>query len=170
MYTQARLLAMTALVTTSCLIILFFLIPWLMDYEWAVVSTNDMHPLINAGDLVLMESVGFSDIKVNDIVLFQNPLQSGKSGVIRVAEKRGNKIVGFLSHDDLVVEQSSYVINSSEIQGKVRSTIPRLGHVLDVIGGIVHSRLGLALIVAIPAGLILHHEMTRVISILRGGD
>ncbi|MDY6834117.1 MAG: S26 family signal peptidase [Chloroflexota bacterium] len=170
MYVRARLLAITLLVSISCLIILFFLVPWLMDCEWAVISTNDMRPSINSGDLVLMEAVDLSDIEVNDIVLFKNPLQSDKSGLLRVVEKRGNKIVGFLSHDNLGEEQRSYTISSSEIQGKVRSIIPKLGHVLDAIGGIVHSRLGLALIVAIPAGLILHYEMTKIISIIRGED
>src|SRR3989344_3667931 len=66
------------------------------DYPIAAITSGSMWPVLHIGDLVLIKSVSKEDLKVGDIIVWQNPsTSSGQAGftIHRIAKLNENTLV-----------------------------------------------------------------------------
>jgi signal peptidase len=119
------------------------------------VQTGSMVPELNKGDLVNVAKVSADDLRPGDIITFINPANSKQTITHRVVEtpsvENGQK---FVTRGD-ANPVNDQPIEATSIIGKVGSSVPKVGYAVDV----VRKPLGLALIIYIPALLIIIGEL-----------
>ncbi len=129
-------------------VVLFFIfaigmMPKLLNYDAYFVASKSMEPTIKKGSLIMIEPIKFEDIKVNDIICFDNGKKDGcftHRVVAIVEEKRAFVTKG--DYNDINDPALSYY---THVKGKVKYDVPVLGY----ISMIMSSKIGLALVIVL---------------------
>ena len=111
-------------------------LPMPFGFGVSVVLSDSMQPTLSAGDLIVVTRA--SDYQVGDIVVYQ----AGKSGTVhRIVEIDGDTVVtrGDANNAD------DQPIARSQIKGRVRFRIPRVGYLINL----VKSPAGICVVVAL---------------------
>ena len=124
------------------------------------VQTKSMVPVLNKGDLVSVKRISTSALQIGDIITFVNPVNHNQTITHRVVElpslKNKNQIV---TKGD-ANPGSDRPIQPSSVIGVISYKLPKLGYAVDVI----RKPIGLALVIYLPALLIVIGETRRLAS------
>jgi signal peptidase len=120
-----------------------------------VVLTSSMSPTVHAGDVVFVSEVNPTKIEKGDIITFdpergplseQNELITHR--VVDVKEK-SNKL-HFVTKGDANDSPDPVSVAADNVIGRMTFQLPLIGHIIAFAG----SRLGMLLLIVIPAGLL----------------
>lgn len=118
------------------------------------ISTPSMKPSYNPGDLIFVKLTNAKDIKLDDVITF-TPSKEGKSYIThRVIEKiddyQSTGKPAFKTKGDANGSADSFVVNSQQIIGVVKWSVPFLGKVVKF----VKQNLVLLIIIVILTGVL----------------
>ena len=124
------------------------------------VQTGSMRPAIDPGALVLVHRVPVSSLHVGDVITYNSKVLAGETITHRIV---GFKQLG--SMKEIIVKGDANKVADtpllpSQVVGKVTKNVPRVGHVINFL----HKPLGLALVIYLPALLIIIYEIKLMVS------
>ena len=148
----------------SILIIILVIIPAVTgSLHFLTVLTGSMRPSIQPGDIIISSSIDPEDIRVNDVITFQDhdisQRQSITHRVINITREKD--MIFFQTKGDANEEPDLQLVNQDQIIGKVIVTIPLLGYVVNF----AQSLLGFIILIAIPAIILIVTEIRNIFKI-----
>jgi signal peptidase I len=95
---------------------------------WVAVASGSMSPALNVGDLVIIQGVTPSQIKVGDIIVFDSPPSPYPTvhRVVRIQNQSQNK-TSFVTKGDANADEDAPV-SEDLVHGRVIYRIPILGY------------------------------------------
>jgi signal peptidase I len=120
------------------------------------VDSGSMAPTVAEGDAVVIRSVNPLDISKDDIISYRSPEDA--SLIITHRVLLVDPLTGQLITKGDANSSLDPTFSSSEIVGRVAYIIPGAGHLVDVL----HSWVGLVLVVYLPAAILLGSELWRL--------
>jgi len=123
------------------------------------IQTGSMVPTLKKGDVVVVTRVPARDLRVGDVITFVNPRNTKQTITHRLVKVPGGQGMdqSFRTKGD-ANPAADTPISGSAILGKARFHVPLAGFVLDF----MRTPLGLALLVYLPALLIVYKELRRL--------
>lgn len=121
-----------------------------------VVLTGSMQPTIPVGSAVIVKSIEARRLKEGDIICFKS-FQEQRSithRIVRITQ------TGFITKGDANEEPDPFIIHERNVIGKVVFTIPYLGY----LSYIIRTPLGFALLIILPATIIIVREAMDIIN------
>jgi signal peptidase len=154
------LIILMTLVIGAFLVMLHFDV--LPGYEIRIVQSGSMEPTLPIGSVVLIRPA--EEYAVGDIVTF-----GGERGSLPTTHRIiGDNIIAgelaFTTKGDANEDADITPVLQEDIRGKVSLTIPYLGFLLDF----ARQPIGFALLIGIPAFLIVIEEVSNIWSAVRG--
>jgi len=127
------------------------------NYKILIIYSGSMEPAIKMGSLVLVKSA--DEYKIGEVITFKNPANPKKLTTHRIIDfKVTNNQLTYITKGDANRAPDEREIFQPEIIGKVLFSIPYLGYALNFI----KQPLVLALIIIIPATIIIYDEMKKI--------
>ena len=139
-------------------LILSFYIRWNKGYRCYMVLSGSMEPKIKTGSIILIRPVDANYIKVEDIISFKSAINN-QTTTHRVIDIERNPELLFTTKGDANEVEDPIKVKGSQIIGKVVLTVPYLGY----LAGLLQTRYGFLLIIAIPLLIILTFKMISII-------
>jgi len=134
----------------------------LPGYELRIVQSGSMEPAVPVGSVVLIQPA--ERYAVDDIVTFGDDRNGSLPTTHRIV---GDTLVGgelaYITKGDANEEADIEPVPQTDIRGKVRFSLPYLGFVLDF----ARQPLGFALLIGIPAFLVVVEEVSNLYQALR---
>lgn len=127
------------------------------DYPLLAVASGSMVPTLNEGDLIIVQGVLdagtiVAETGTGDIIVFHKPRDPDQLIVHRAVKKwQDGDVWKFNTEGDHNPGPDSWIVEETDIVGKVVWTIPYLGH----IPLFVHTRNGMIIIVILIVILVL---------------
>lgn len=154
-------LIITAVTLGAFLVALQFdLLP---GYELRIVQSGSMEPALPVGSVVLIQPA--ERYVEGDIVTFGDDQNGSLPTTHRII---GDSLIGgelaYITKGDANEESDVEPVLQDDIRGKVRFDIPYLGFLLDF----ARQPLGFALLIGIPALMIIVEEVTNLYQAIRG--
>lgn len=107
-------------------------VPFIAKYDHYVIATNSMEPVINVGDVVIIDTgVGLDDLETNQIIAFYADIRGdGKKQVVvhyldSITEVEGERI--FRTRPEISDDIDPWKLKDSDIVGAHVLTIPKIG-------------------------------------------
>jgi len=123
------------------------------------VLSGSMEPTIGAGDLVVAERVSARDVRLGDVVTFEDPERGNRLTTHRVGGiRRLGAKVEFVTKGDANDATERWRTASDGDLGRVAYAMPWIGNVT----ALTRRPLGFALIVALPLLLLAVNELARI--------
>jgi signal peptidase len=120
------------------------------------VQSGSMVPTFHKGDLVVVKSV--PEYRVGDVITFINPANKKETVTHRIIAVRASSMsMSYVTKGDANMAPDIPVASSAVI-GKLQHIVPRVGYVVDF----MRKPLGLALIIYVPALMIMISELKRL--------
>lgn len=136
-----------------------FLLPRLLGWQLQVVLSGSMAPSLPAGSISFVEPVDPQSIGVGDVLVFQLPRDPSQQVSHRIVEIRGEgEAQEFHTKGDANNAPDDYWVPAANVQGIVRWAIPYLGYVVPY----VRSPIGYAILIVLPASMIILGEFQRI--------
>jgi len=132
------------------------------DYKLLIVQSGSMEPVIKVGSLVVSEQR--DEYRVGDIITFQdldNPKISITHRIVEIIEDQEEKTFATKGDANQGADQEN--VSVSKVLGKVLFTIPYAGYAVAY----TKTKQGLALLIVIPATLIITGEIFNINSELK---
>ncbi len=131
---------------------------FLISHEQVLsVQTGSMVPTFRPGDAVLMRRVGPANLQPGDIISYRNPHNASMIITHRLINKDNQS--GRLTTEGDNSSTPDADFPAQQVIGRVAAVIPKLGRTLDYL----HTPIGLAAAVYLPAALVVGAEARRVI-------
>ncbi len=146
------------------LFVLFLLLPLPLGGKWIMVLSASMTPALAVGGLVLVTPADPATLQVGDIIVHNPPGNPEIMVAHRAVEKIAGDVPGFRTKGDATEEADPYVVTASEVVGKVRLHLPRVGYMIDRLGELGRTPLGLALLMGVPGALIVAGEVRNILA------
>lgn len=123
------------------------------------VLSGSMEPAIGAGDLVVAERVSPPDVRIGDVVTFEDPERGNRLTTHRVGGiwRDGDKLELVTKGDANNATERWRVASDGDL-GRVAYTVPWVGNVTTL----TRRPLGFALMVALPLLLLAINELMRI--------
>lgn len=140
------------------LLLLSTLVPIPGNFNAKVVKSGSMEPAIKTGAIVLIRPA--DSYVVGDVVTFGKDTKTQIPTTHRIVrtEGEGRQMV-FITKGDANNAEDPIATKPSDIRGKVVFSVPYLGYVLDF----AKKPLGFALLVGVPALIIIFEEIVKII-------
>ncbi len=160
----ASLLVSVAVALALVGVILFFVVPRVLQWDMQVVLSGSMEPAMPVGSVVLVRPVDPEAVALGDIITFR---QQGSPDFVthRVVEVVNEESLSFRTRGDANEEPDTSLVPADALRGRVWVTIPYLGYVAQH----VRQPWGFLLLVGLPGGLIIAGELFRIFTTLRRG-
>jgi signal peptidase len=133
-------------------------------FGWSVniVSSGSMEPALKVRSLVIFSPVDPATVKVGDIIAYELPTDPSVKVTHRVVEviDQGDYAPAFSTKGDANEEPDIYTVPAQDVVGRVVTTIPYIGYVKEPMS----TRLGIWLLIGVPATLIVLMELWAIIS------
>jgi signal peptidase len=148
------------LVIIVCLALLLFgsSLPIVNNYRVLTVLSGSMEPAIHTGSVVVVAPT--TDYKIGEVITFG---EIGKDKIPVTHRIKDIKIIDsksvYITKGDANNAEDGSEIPQSEIKGRVLFAIPFLGYALNF----VKQPIGFALVIIVPAILIIWEEMKKII-------
>lgn len=127
------------------------------NIEIKVVKSGSMEPAIPVGALVIIKPV--ATYVVGDVITFGRDTKTEIPTTHRiVAIREANGSAWYTTKGDANEERDPKEVAAREVIGKVLATVPGAGYVLDF----AKQPLGFALLIALPAGIIILDELLAI--------
>jgi len=139
-------------------LLLSSLIPMPGNFKVKVVKSGSMEPFIKTGGIVVIAPS--SDYKVGDVITFGKDTKTQIPTTHRIVQIDGtgdNRI--FTTKGDANDAPDPTTTRFSDIEGKLLFTVPYLGYILDF----AKRPIGFALLVGVPALIIIFDEIGKII-------
>lgn len=125
-----------------------------------VVLSDSMAPTINAGDVVVVESVEPTAIRKGDVITFQEGTASAVPTTHRVVEViRSEGAIAFRTKGDANEDPDQTSVVASQVLGEVIFVIPYLGYVVQF----ANTTYGFIALVIAPLSLLIITEVWRAV-------
>lgn len=126
--------------------------------EIKIVKSGSMEPTIKTGGLVIIQPQ--ATYGVGDVITFGEDTKTEIPTTHRILEARteGGQTF-FVTKGDANEERDANEVSSREVIGSVLFSIPYAGYIVDF----AKQPLGFALMIGVPAGLIILHELLGII-------
>jgi len=111
-------------ITVICIAIAWFSMGIFRFYP-SVIATGSMEPYINVGDVIIVDKSNVDMIIKGDIIQFKREDIFISHRVIEVLEKEGEKL--YRTKGDNNSASDLELVYSTQIQGKVVATVPKVG-------------------------------------------
>ena len=146
-------------IVAAVLLVLASVAGWLLWRTQSVrllsVQSGSMAPAIEVGDAVLVRPVTEDEVRIGDIVSFYSPVEPGIVVTHRVVSIDGAGQV--TTRGDGNAEEDP-VLDPTLLVGRVEHQFANAGYVIDF----MRSRAGLALLVYMPAVIVIIAEIRRL--------
>jgi signal peptidase I len=123
------------------------------------VQSQSMAPTLNKGDLVTVSRVPTSELKIGDVITYMSPKDPKITITHRIVGTPRELGGGNFETKGDANQAPDPFITSAAIIGRVNYAIPGVGYVADFL----RKPLGLALLIYLPALLILGAEIRRLV-------
>lgn len=123
-----------------------------------VVRSDSMEPAIEAGDLVIVNSVPAQDIEAGDVIAYDSGDRVVTHRVVDVLDHGGS--VEFRTKGDANEEPDPHPVAADAVVGRVMVMVPVIGYVVDF----ANTGTGLLTLVVVPAVLLGVSELWAVAS------
>lgn len=147
------------LIAVSIAVLLFLpVLPIEGNIETKVVLSGSMEPAIRVGSVLVLKPQ--KSYKIDDIVTFGRDTRNNIPTTHRIIDMRieGNSTF-FKTKGDANDDADAREITGADINGKVLFSIPYLGYLIDF----AKRPIGFALIIVIPASIIVLDEVRKII-------
>ena len=133
--------------------------PYLFGYRSLTVLSGSMEPTLHVGDVVVVDQVSPTQVRVGDIVTFRDPADPARLITHRVREIHvSGSDVDFVTKGDANTSVEHWKINRDGTIGRVAYHVWRLGFLMFWI----RSRFGRLSLVVIPALVLGAVELWRI--------
>jgi len=120
---------------------------------------SSMEPTITQNDVIIIVPVNPELLKVGDIITYEREMDGGNK-IIFVTHRIVELDDGLIkTKGDAMPEMDGYIVRASDVQGKVVGRIPFAALLVRF----VHTNLGYALFVLIPASLLIGMEIKKIL-------
>lgn len=149
-------------VLALALVLILSLVPIPGNYKIKIVKSGSMEPAIKTGAIVVIKPA--DSYKVGDIVTFGEDTATQIPTTHRIigSEGEGQNLM-FQTKGDANDTEDQRPISVSEVNGKVILDLPYVGYMLDF----AKKPLGFALLVGIPAVIVIVDEIMKIVSEIR---
>lgn len=152
-------------------VIAFFMVPRLIGWQLVVVLSGSMEPTLPVGSVAFVQPCDAGSVRTGDMLTFRLPegvtaSMTGKNVQVthRVVEVfRKNGALAFRTKGDANKSPDQWTVAAGDVVGTVRWDIPYLGMVADHL----RTKLGMLLLVLVPASLIIVGEVRNIIREVR---
>ncbi|HYK08632.1 MAG TPA: signal peptidase I [Candidatus Eisenbacteria bacterium] len=157
--------------TTTCLIIVVAVLI-LLSYKIGgmqafIITSGSMEPTISTGSLAVVHTMYPSLLKQNDIITFIRPDNVHESITHRIYRilKKGS-LTTFQTKGDANKNVDPWIVAGGGVIGKEFFTIPCLGYIF----AFAKTSIGLMLLVALPALLLIYNEILTIFGLLKNNQ
>jgi len=151
-----------AFIVAVALLLIVSILPITGNYKIMTVISGSMAPEIKMGSVVVVKPV--SDYKIGDVITF-GPYNKTKAPTthriydIKVVDSESV----YITKGDVNNAPDSREIKKSDIVGKVLFSVPFMGYAVEF----AKKPLGFALIIIVPAAIIIFDEIKKIIDEVR---
>lgn len=146
-----------SILTFMAVLLVGTMLPISGNYRVLSVLSGSMEPAIHTGSVVVVAPA--SNYKIGDVITFGEISKTKTPTTHRVKDI---KIVGgqmiYITKGDANNTEDSKEVAQSEVKGRVFFSIPYLGYILNF----VRQPIGFALVIIIPAVLIIWEEARKI--------
>lgn len=103
----------------------------ILGYKSYVIKTTSMEPTINVNDVVLTKEVEQQDLKVGDVITFQQKREVITHRITKIEENEGK--FEYTTKGDNNNIEDIFKISYENIEGKHVLTIPYLGKIVQIL-------------------------------------
>jgi len=130
------------------------------NYRIMAVQSGSMEPVIKTGSIVIVRPVPQSDYyKIGDIITFKETNKTRTSITHRIYDiKVSEGKPSYITKGDANNSPDRREITEKEVIGKVLFSVPYIGYLVDF----VQKPIGFALIIIIPAVIIIGGELKKI--------
>jgi len=154
------ILANLTLIISLLLLAAVLVAPPLLGLTLEPILSGSMEPAISVGAMIAIEATAPEEIQVGDIIGF-NVEGMDIPVCHRVIEIVDTEVgIGFRTKGDANEEADDWVVQPENLIGKVVFNLPWLGY----LAGFVQTRYGFALLLGLPAMIIIALEMKNIVS------
>ena len=150
-----------AFIVLIALLLVFSLVPIPGNFQTMIVLSGSMEPAIKTGSIVVVKPA--EDYKIGDVITFQRRIERNPT-THRIVDMR---VVGgqpaYTTQGDANNAPDINEVRENEVKGKVLFTIPYLGYAVDF----AQKPIGFALIIIVPAVIIVGDEIKKIIGEIR---
>jgi signal peptidase len=140
------------------------LAPAWLDLDLRAVASGSMEPKIPLGSVVVIQPVEAASIQLGQVVTYRSPEMPAVVVTHRVVEvvlPEGGEAV-FRTQGDANDEPDLELIAGSDVLGRVLFHLPYLG----ILSQFVRTRQGWAILVLLPAGMIILMEVVSILKLI----
>lgn len=140
--------AATALAVAAVLALGAFAVSTASGLKPAVVKSGSMEPMLHRGSLIFVKPTPAQELRVGDVITFENPFKKDGSLVTHRIKSiaQSNQGRSFITKGDNNNAQDPWVLKIRQDAGLQVYDVPYVG----LLGFFVHTKLGYALLLAIP--------------------
>lgn len=132
------------------------------NYQIKIVKSGSMEPTIKTGSVIVMKPQ--LTYTVGDIVTFGKDTKTEIPTTHRVVAQRvEDGVTFFRTKGDANDGPDANEIKESDISGRVLFSIPFMGYIIDF----ARKPLGFALLVFVPAGILIFDEIVKIFGEVR---
>ena len=129
------------------------------NIKFMIVQSGSMEPSIKTGSLVMVKPA--SDYKIGDVITFGQVTKTKAPTSHRIQDIKVNEgNVVYITKGDANNAPDAREVQKKEVLGKVVFSIPYLGYVVNF----AKQPLGFALLIIIPALVIIFDEVKKIIN------
>lgn len=140
-------------------------IPGLRGAVPLVVLSGSMEPHIKVGSILFIKEADASQLEVGDVITFRTPIDQATLTTHRIVGiEPGQAGPVFSTKGDANKTEDNWEVPASNVMGEAVTSVPYLGR-LSVF---VRGTLGFALLIALPALLLVAGEVRGIMGELRG--
>ena len=148
--------SITVILASVALLVIISLFPVTGNYKILIVQSGSMEPAIKTGAVVVVKPI--DNYQINDIITFTGG-KSDRSTTHRiVGEEIENGKTYFTTKGDANNGEDTNKVTLDQIIGKVLFNVPYAGYAVAA----AKKPLGFALLVLVPAGLIIFEEIGKI--------
>jgi signal peptidase len=156
--------AYAALFILLLAVIAWLTLPRLMGWQAQVVLSGSMEPAMPTGSVAFVQPIEPEQLDVGDIISFYHPEETSRVVTHRLTEivrQDGNLV--FQTRGDANDAADPWLVPAADVIGTARFSVPYTGYVTQRL----RSPLGFALLVGIPAAVIVLGELRNIVRQLR---
>lgn len=151
-----------AFIVLVALLLIISAFPITGNYKFMIVQSGSMTPAIKMGSIVIVKPA--ENYKIGDIITFVQYSRTKAPTTHRIYEiKVTEGEARYITKGDANNAPDQKEITKREIIGKVLFSVPYLGYAVDF----AKKPLGLALIIIVPAAIIIFDEIKKIIGEIR---
>ncbi|MBS3902634.1 MAG: signal peptidase I [Dethiobacter sp.] len=135
-------------------------VPAVAGYKIYIVLSGSMSPAFEAGSVVLVRPIEATALQVGDIITYHDPDPEKAETIVthRVIAVQPTDPVSFITRGDANDANDPLPLPAANLIGRVDFNVPHLGFIFSF----VRTRMGIILLVIVPAVLIIATELRKL--------